>query len=495
MHYVPKLEPFTMNEPHNAAGSSRAPLLESVSKMFDFSTLCVKTLMTKKGGQLLPGVSRAAPVEGDTELPASVDVVVIGGGNIGVMTALNLVERGMRVCLCEKGVIAGEASGRSLGFIDSLFMDPVKAELILRAKQQWRTINARVGADTGWRETGVAAFLHDEATLEGAQQWLQAMQEMPGVDARLLSPREATTLAPGNWNGLLGALYEPTDGVAEPRLFAPAVARTARRLGATVVQNCAVRGVETMAGNVSAVVTEKGRIACQAVVLAGGAWSPFMARSLGLDIPQFMAFSSVARVDQTPGSTLGLVSIDGNYVIRANLEGGYDICRPVAATPLTPSVVRHLAKLRPAYEQMADQLKPVFNLSTFLSEWRIPRKWPLDQISPFEHNRILMPETLSEMLTETLATIATNLPDIGQAKVTEQWAGVMSSTLDNMPVISAVAERPGLYLGTGFYFGLTMAPAAGEALADLVMGNTPSIDLSLYRYSRFHDGSPIHFRA
>ncbi len=484
-----------MSQLHEKTDESRPSLFGGIGKLFDYGALGLNTLLSKEGGQLVPGVSRAEAVEGDAQLPGDVDVVVIGGGNIGVMTALNLAERGIRTCLCEKGVIAGEASGRSLGFIDSLFMDPTKAELILRAKQQWRGINARVEADTGWRETGVAAFFQDDAILEGARQWLQAVQGMPGVEARILSPSEALQLAPGQWNGLAGALYEPTDGVAEPRRFAPAVARATRRLGATILQNCAVRGVETSAGRISAVVTERGRIACQAVVLAGGAWSPFMARSLGLDIPQFMAFSSVARVAQASGPSTGLVSTDGNYVVRANLEGGFDICRPIAATPLTPSVLRNLARLRPAYEQMADQLKPVFNLSTFLAEWRIPRKWPLDQPSPFERNRILVPETLSGMLDDTLAAIATNLPEIGQANVTEQWAGVLTSTLDNMPVISAVAERPGLYLGTGFYFGLTMAPSAGEALADLVMGNSPSIDLSLYRYSRFHDGSPLQFRA
>lgn len=484
-----------MSQPKEKSRWNSTAILGGIGKAIDFGALGLGTLMRSEGGQLVPGVSRAEPVQGDSQLPSEVDVVVIGGGNIGVMTALTLAERGVRVCLCEKGVIAGEASGRSLGFIDSLFMDPAKAELIIRAKMQWREMNARVNADTGYRQSGVAAFMQNEEVLEGARQWLDAVKEMPGVEARILSPSEALKLAPGRWDRLAGALYEPTDALAEPKLFAPAAARAARNLGATILQNCAVRGVETSAGQVSAVITERGRIGCQAVVLAGGAWSPYMARSLGLDIPQFMAFSSVARVTRTSGPSTGLVSTDGNYVVRPNLEGGYDICRPIAATPLTPSVLKNLARLRPAYEQMADQLKPVFNLSTFLAEWRIPRKWPLDQPSPFERNRVLMPETLPNVLNDTLGAISRNLPDVGLAQITEQWAGVLTSTLDNMPVISAVAERPGLYLGTGFYFGLTMAPAAGEALADLAMGNSPQIDLSLYRYSRFHDGSPILFRS
>jgi glycine/D-amino acid oxidase-like deaminating enzyme len=58
-----------------------------------------------------------------------------------------------------------------------------------------------------------------------------------------------------------------------------------------------------------------------------------------------------------------------------------------------------------------------------------------------------------------------------------------------------VDSHPGLIVGAGFYFGMTMAPAAGEALADLAMGQKPRIDLNLYRLSRFSDGSPIVFRA
>lgn len=64
-----------------------------------------------------------------------------------------------------------------------------------------------------------------------------------------------------------------------------------------------------------------------------------------------------------------------------------------------------------------------------------------------------------------------------------------------MPVISGVEGIPGLFLGTGFYYGLTMGPAAGQALADLVSGQTPAFDVRPYRYERFIDGSMLQFQA
>jgi glycine/D-amino acid oxidase-like deaminating enzyme len=68
------------------------------------------------------------------------------------------------------------------------------------------------------------------------------------------------------------------------------------------------------------------------------------------------------------------------------------------------------------------------------------------------------------------------------------------STLDNMPVVSPISSIPGLLFGTGVYYGLTMGPAIGEALADMAMGRKPQFDVAPYRFERFSDGSAIPFR-
>lgn len=457
----------------------------------------VGVLASRRGGALLPGKSRARPVAGDERLPAAVDVVVVGGGNIGCMTALTLAERGIKVALCEKGVVAGEASGRSLGYVDSLFLDPVKMEIVARSKALWPGMNDRLGADTGYRRTGVAALFQDDEALGQAGGWLEGVRGMPGEDARMLSSAEVAALAKGASTRFAGGLYSPSDAVAEPQLAASAMADQIRKLGGTVHQNCAVRGVETAAGRISGVVTEKGVIACSAVVVAGGVWSPVLARSLGLDLPQFMAFGTVARTVPVRGDApdTSLVLTQSTCVMRRNLAGGIDFCKGTGVAPITPSTIANAWRLKPAIENMLGQLEPVFNLKTFLSQWRIPSSWALDGPSPFERNRILMPETRDDLVDGMKSVLAETFPGTADAPVVERWAGALMSTTDNMPVISAVQGHPGLYIGSGFYYGLTMAPAAGEALADLVMGNKPKIDLNLYRFSRFSDGSPTVFRA
>lgn len=451
---------------------------------------------TGKGGAIIrPGVARARAIAGDSRLPPRVDVVVVGGGNVGVLTALTLAERGMKVALCEKGVIAGEASGRSLGYVDGQFLDPVKMPIIARSKALWAGLNARLGAETGFRRVGLLTLLPDDAGVDAARAWLASVKGAQGVDARLLTAAEARRLDGGFDGTVAGALLQPSDGIAEPQLAAPAAALRLRQLGGIVLQGCAVRGFETAAGRISGVVTEKGPIGCSAAVLAGGVWSPVMARSLGLDLPQFMAFGSVVRVSPVAGPTLSLIAAGRNVLTRRNIQGGYDLCTGTGMAPVTWDAIRNIGRLRPALSNLWNEIDPALNLSTFVSQAAIPHHWALDEPSPFEQNRIFMPQTGNDALDRLITQAPRSFAFLRKAKPLERWAGALTSTPDNMPVISAVDRYPGLFIGSGFYYGLTMGPAAGEALADLVTGTTPQFDLSLYRLERFSDGSPIRFRA
>ncbi|PMW45569.1 D-amino-acid oxidase, partial [Pseudomonas sp. GW460-11-11-14-LB11] len=87
--------------------------------------------------------------------------------------------------------------------------------------------------------------------------------------------------------------YTPVDGRAEPQKAAPAIAEAARDKGASILTECAVRGIETTGGKISGVVTERGTIGCSAVVLAGGAWSNLFCGLYGIDLPQLKVLNTV----------------------------------------------------------------------------------------------------------------------------------------------------------------------------------------------------------
>ncbi len=202
-------------------------------------------------------------------LPQGTKVAIIGGGVIGVSTALFLAERGIPVALFEKGEIAGEQSSRNWGWCRRTGRDSREMPLIVESMRLWEGMNERVGRETGFRITGIAYTAEKEEEVERYAQWIKIAGEH-GIETELLSSKQVASLTPGLTRQLKGGMITPLDGRAEPQKAVPAFAAKAQELGAVILQNCAVRGIETTNGRVSAVLTEKGRVACEAIVVAGG---------------------------------------------------------------------------------------------------------------------------------------------------------------------------------------------------------------------------------
>src|ERR1700730_6105687 len=227
---------------------------------------------------------RVNPVRSDEVLPARADVVIVGGGIIGTSTALFLAQKGIGVVLCEKGHIAGEQSSRNWGWCRKMGRDPRELPLIIESLRLWAGMNELVEAETGFRQAGIMYLAQTQAELGQLETWLDHARQYQ-LDTRILSRAEAAELMPGLTGAWTGALYTASDGKAEPQRAAPAIAEAARKRGAAIITRCAVRGVETAGGRVSAVVTERGPIACGSVVLAGGAWSRLFCGHLSIQLP------------------------------------------------------------------------------------------------------------------------------------------------------------------------------------------------------------------
>src|ERR1700750_790744 len=237
---------------------------------------------------------RVDTVTSSTDLPVRTSVVVVGGGIIGTCTAFFLARKGVPVVLCEKGHIAGEQSSRNWGWCRKMGRDPRELPLIIESLRLGQGMNQMVEAETGFRQAGIMYLAQTPAELGQLESWLDHARQYQ-LDTRLITRAEAAELMPGltgNWGG---ALYTPSDGKAEPQKAAPAIAEAARRHGAAIITQCAVRGIETAGGRVSAVVTEKGRISCDKVVLAGGAWCRLFCGNLGVELPQLKVLATVMR--------------------------------------------------------------------------------------------------------------------------------------------------------------------------------------------------------
>jgi glycine/D-amino acid oxidase-like deaminating enzyme len=417
-------------------------------------------------------------------IPSHADVVVIGGGIIGVSTAYFLAERGVSVVLCEKGLIGAEQSSRNWGWVRQMGRDPAELPLAMASLDLWRGLNQRLGDETGFRQTGITYLCESSSDVSFYEAWMEHARSI-GIDSRLLRPAELSSLLPGISGPFPGGLHTPGDGRAEPTKATSALARAAIRLGAHFVVNCAVRGIERTAGRVSAAVTERGVIACSAAVLAGGAWSRLFAGNLGIDFPQLKILGSVARTG--PVSGVPDMPVGGsNFAFRQRLDGGFTVAmRNANVAPIVPDSFRLFADFAPTLVRQWREFKLQIG-GRFIDEWRMPRRWALDQISPFERIRTLDPAPVERFNRQGLANLARAFPAFGKAKVLQSWAGLIDVTPDAVPVIGPIASIPGFHLASGFSgHGFGIGPGAGQLMADLVTGAPPQVDPARFAFDRF----------
>ncbi|HEU0215492.1 MAG TPA: FAD-binding oxidoreductase [Stellaceae bacterium] len=431
---------------------------------------------------------RVDPVASDARLPAQADVVIIGGGIIGTSAALFLAQKGISVALCEKGHIAGEQSSRNWGWCRKMARDPREIPLVIESLRLWERMNETVGAETGFRTCGIMYLGETEADLARLEAWLDHAREYQ-LDTHIVRGAEVAERLTGMTKKWAGALYTPSDGKGEPQLAAPAIAEAARRRGAAILTHCAARGVETAGGRVAAVVTEKGRIACQSVVLAGGAWSRLFCGNIGVELPQLKVLGSVMRTEKLDGGP-EISASGGLFGYRKRMDGGYTVATlGVRTIDLVPDSFRLMMDYMPAVKLHWQKLR--FRMgSRFMEEWRMKRRWSLDEATPFEAVRTLDPAGDPFVLERARNSIAESFPAFRNVKIVESWGGMIDVMPDAIPVISAVDKVPGFYIATGFSgHGFGIGPGAGRLVADMIAGGPTIVDPTPFRLSRFTDGS------
>ncbi|TQS70677.1 FAD-binding oxidoreductase [Rhodobacteraceae bacterium] len=430
------------------------------------------------------------PVHGDLELPKKVDVVVIGGGIVGASTAFELADQGVKVALCEKGGIGHEQSSRNWGWVRITRRDPREVPLMAEALRIWPTLAERTGRDLGYERSGIAFVCATDKEFAEHERWLENLKDYQ-IDSKMLSAAQYAQMTPGTRLPVKGALYTSADGRAEPQKAAPAIAEAARDRGAHILTECAVRGIETKAGQVCSVVTERGEIACEQVVLAGGAWSSLFARNTGLRLPQLKVKNSVIRTKPLAGGPEHAIWSEG-FSIRKRQDGGYTIADGFRnIVDIVPDSFRYMRDFLPALGSQWSSLMLRFG-GKFYDELRVPNAWSLDEASPFEYNRVLDPKPAFKLQDKSLANLRKAFPVFELAEIAQRWAGMIDVTPDAIPVISPIASIPGFHIATGFSgHGFGIGPAAGRLAADLVSGRTPLVDPTPFRFGRFSDGSKI----
>jgi len=410
---------------------------------------------------------------------SSSDVVVVGGGIIGCATAYYLAKRGVSVVVCEKGDVGLEQSSRNWGFVRQQGRDAAELPLMMASNRIWQGLEAELDADLEWIQGGNLYLAHNRERLELFEQWRPLAKEH-GLETHLLTPHQLRLQVPAMKSKLLGAMFTPSDGQAEPRKVCPAFRRAAQTRGAKFMTGCAVKKIALQNRKVSGIHTEWGYIRASTVVCAGGAWSTRLIRPLGVLLPSLWVKGSVARVapvrELTAAGVWGRASFrqrrDGRLYLALGIEGEHHIML---------DSLRFMPVFLPVYWHNKNQMK--FKLGRVLADDLLGR------FDDFTRHRAIDPPPSREEIEQAVYIMQTEYRELEGMTVERTWAGYIDCTPDMLPVIDHLDGPPGLILATGFSgHGFGMGPIAGKLVSEMVVDAKPSIDVKSLRFGRFKEG-------
>jgi glycine oxidase len=368
------------------------------------------------------------------------DVVVIGGGVIGLTIARALVHAGAgEICLIERNGLGHEASFAAAGMLapqaeadsqDDFF------RLACRSRDLYADFAASLHDETGvnieFDTTGtlyLALTYHDLVEIEKRHEWQMAA----GLAVEKLTPSQALELEPCINPNVLGALRFPLDVQVENRRLLNALTNSAMKLGVKTVTGCSVESVSIEKNRVTSVVTSRGVISSRTVVVAAGTWSGFIGLS---GTPKKQA----PEIEPVRGQ---MISFDAR-----------------------PRVTRHV----------------IYS--------------PRGYIVPRQDGRLLAGSTseragfAKQVTAGGISSILQNAleisPSVAALPIIDTWAGLRPRAPDNLPVLGPCDEIGGLFYATGHYRnGILLAPVTGELIAEAVVAGVTSPLLGPFSPSRF----------
>lgn len=427
----------------------------------------------------------------NTAVPDETDVVIIGGGIIGILSALFLTEKGLRVCVLEKGRIAGEQSSRNWGWIRQQGRDAAELPLMMEANRLWHQLAPKLDTDIHLTQGGITYMSRTTKRAEGFERFMK-IASVHGLDTKLLSQKELQAHIPEMRRDFIMGMVTPSDLRAEPWITVPAFARYAQTKGAHISEMCAVRSLDISAGRVTGVITERGRIKASHVLLAGGAWSSLFLQNHNVSIPQLSVRATVIATQHMPQVYQGGAT-DEHIAFRARAEGGYTLATGITHDLfLGRDAFKHATKFWPVLKQDPFNNRPIpFGPRDFPDAWTVPHHWG-DGKSPFEAMRVLNPKPSKKAMRVITREFRALFPQLPSVDTSRAWAGMIDTMPDVVPILDHCPSLPGLTIATGMCgHGFGIGPAVGRIMADMITGSALGHDLSRFRFSRFSDGSKI----
>jgi glycine/D-amino acid oxidase-like deaminating enzyme len=430
------------------------------------------------------------------KLPDSVDVVIIGGGAIGIFSALFINRTGLKVAVLEKGYIACEQSSRNWGWIRTQGRDIDEIPIVQESIQLWEKINKELDGKIGFKKHGTMYLASNKKTLEKRRKWLEIAKDFNIKSEEITRTKLAemfNTSKTKLYKDWIGAIYTASDAKAEPQLAIPKIAELAQKEGVIIIENCAVRTLEIIAGKLNAVNTELGVIKTSQAVLAAGAWSSLFLARHGISIPQLSVCASVLQTGPLSNIWQGN-SADEKLSFRRRDDKGYTLALPdFIEVMIGIKTLKYMPLWQSAAKNSWQNIKFRRIMPTnYPDSLSIKKDWDKDDISPFEKTRILDPKPSSVAIKKIQDRFAKRFFVKEKIKVVKTWAGMIDAMPDVVPIVDYAPNIEGLIIATGMSgHGFGASPGFGKIISQLASQQEPSHDIKRFRFKRFTDNSKL----
>ena len=381
------------------------------------------------------------------------DVLIIGGGMAGSATAYHLARHGRDVTLLERGEIASEASGQNMGGLGGAGwgnMPDLLSYLTMGSLEIFKELQIDMGYDMEFRETGSLTGIHTEEQFNYFEDLVQR-QRANGYDGELLTPREARAIEPEVNPDLLGCMYLPGRGQADPVKSTRAFAHAAEQAGASIDTGQNVTTIKVLSDGGYSIETDSAEYRCQTLVLAAGSWCGPVGKMLGLEIPIKPVRGQMWATNVLPPRIFHTLS---------SAESSFAWSRDNGADDLTPPNLTHKGGRRMTRHLYGRQRK---NGEIIFGGDREDVGYNMNpDPAGIEVNR---------------GHAADVVPIVAQLPIARTWAGLMPFSVDGSPIIGKIPLRDNLYIVSGLASsGFGRGPMAGRLAAEYIhTGHMPHV--------------------
>ncbi|HCX86682.1 MAG TPA: FAD-dependent oxidoreductase [Gammaproteobacteria bacterium] len=366
-------------------------------------------------------------------------MVIIGGGVVGCSVAYHLAELGVsEVVLLERKALTSGTTWHAAGLVGQLRATQNLTRLAQYTTELYAQLESLTGQATGFRQNGSLSLATDGERFEELKRGA-SMASCFGLEVEVVSPKEALDLYPiMATEDLVGAVFLPRDGQTNPTDTTQALARGARDKGVRIFEGTRVESFEKREGRISAVVTHRGRIACETVVNCAGMWGRELGQMAGVSVPLHAA------------------------------EHFYVVTEPIPDLPRDLPVAREPSACNYYKEDAGKMMVGMFE--------PVAKPWGMDGI-PEDFEFGTLPEDVGH-IEEPLSRAIARIPVLGQTGIKIFFNGPESFTPDNRYWLGPSIEIPNFFVAAGFNsIGIQSAGGAGKVLAEWIVNGHPPMDL------------------